>query len=361
MVSETHRSDDSIFFVSLPKSGTVYTWSCLESVTSLVMPKFNEMAGWETYTAGYDFSCPEIYACGDYNTQLLLPHRIKDFVTGYVFGTHMQASYHNLRALRENGIDRLSVLIRDPRDAFVSWVHHLRALGPGSRNYHTRIYHIPTEYYDWSLAEQFAFQLRSFLPVTINWVEGWIDKYAHNDSGLEIKLFYYDELKTNPVRYIKRLLTFHGVETYDLSKVIIPEEGKLHFRRGVHGEWESEFSPEDRALSDRLLGSRLIQLFERAEASHLSYEEARGFRGRDPIASARAALEAVRDFPNFRSAYDLLIEGCATLGVSVEELSKRLDHEIQDTVEARFLYRADLIDLCEDLVARAERQLSFRG
>jgi hypothetical protein len=69
----------SLFFVSLPKSGTVFTWHCLQSATGLRIPDFQQLEGWSDYTAGRDFSCPDLYACGDYNTQMLRPGNVKHF------------------------------------------------------------------------------------------------------------------------------------------------------------------------------------------------------------------------------------------------------------------------------------------
>ena len=130
----------SIFFVTLPKSGTVFTWYSLEQAIKLKVPEFHKLEGWPEYTRGADFACRDLYACGDYNTQLLRPENMQLFMRGFIFGAHMQASYHNMRVLKEAGIEKITVLLRDPRDAFISWVHHLRNLGPSARDYHSKIY-----------------------------------------------------------------------------------------------------------------------------------------------------------------------------------------------------------------------------
>lgn len=38
-------SDSSIFFVSLPKSGTVFTWNILSQATGLQIPEFHKLEG----------------------------------------------------------------------------------------------------------------------------------------------------------------------------------------------------------------------------------------------------------------------------------------------------------------------------
>src|SRR5437870_472095 len=45
---------------------------------------------------------------------------------GYLSVSHCRATYHNLCVLRDASFGRASALIRDPRDATVSWTYHLR-------------------------------------------------------------------------------------------------------------------------------------------------------------------------------------------------------------------------------------------
>ena len=307
---------DSLFFVSLPKSGTVYTWTCLRDMTGLRMPDFHLLEGWRDYNSGRDFSCPDLYACGDYNTQLLRPEQMKLYLKGYIFGAHMQASYHNMRILDEVGIRRVSVLLRDPRDAFVSWVHHLRELGLAARNYHSRIYHIPRDYYDWPIERQFDFQARAFLPTTINWVEGWLDYYASEDRKVDILLVYYDELKSDPEAYLRKIVEFHQIDGVDFSKVVVPEQGKLHYRKGEHDQWQVDLSASNRALAMELLGDRIVVGFDRAARSHSAFRVAREALERgDPTRAAVAAFRVLSQFNNFAPAYEILSRAAALAGV----------------------------------------------
>ncbi len=344
----------SVFFVSLPKSGTVYTWYSLQDTTGLKLPDFHLLEGWNDYNAGRDFSCPDLYACGDYNTQLLVPQGMKNFLRGYIFGSHMQASYHNMRILKESGIDRITVLLRDPRDAFVSWVHHLNKLGPSARNYHSKIYHIPRDYYDWSLQEQFSYQIRTFLPITINWVEGWLDYYASTDKEVEILFVYYDELKRQPERYIRRITEFHGLRDVDFSKVIKAEPGKMHFRKGEHEQWRNEFSSSDQSLVENLMQDRILRGLNAAAAVHPAFSAADASMSAGNARSALAeALQALIQFPNYRPAYDLFFTAAVKLGVDVSALHSRVETELANPdTSGAFIYRYALVDACADLTRK---------
>lgn len=349
----TTKEVTSVFFVSLPKSGTVYTWCSLQDMTGLKMPDFHLLKGWEDYNAGRDFSCPDLYACGDYNTQLLIPEGMKNFLQGFIFGAHMQASYHNMRILKESGIRKITVLLRDPRDAFVSWVHHLHKLGPSARNYHSKIYHIPRAYYDWPLEEQFRYQIRAFLPTVVNWVEGWLDYYASNDKEVEVLFVYYDELKRDPVSYIRRITEFHGLKDVDFSRIITPEPGKMHFRKGQHEQWREDIPAADQKLVEDLMQNRILRGFDAAAKQHpgLAAAEISLNSGNGKKALAEA-LQTIIQFPNYRSAYETLFRAAESCGANSATLRNLVNSELGDpSIAGSFIYRYELVDACSEFVS----------
>jgi hypothetical protein len=350
------RGARSVFFVSLPKSGTVYTWNLLQDMTGLTMPNFHLMEGWAEYNKGRDFSCPDLYACGDYNTQLLIPEGMKNFMKGFIFGAHMQASYHNMRILNESGIKRITVLLRDPRDAFVSWVHHLRMLGPSARNYHSKIYHIPRAYYEWSLEEQFRYQIRTFLPTTVNWVEGWFDYYASGSTEVDIQFVYYDELKRAPARYIRRITEFHGLSNVDFGKLIAPEEGKMHFRKGQHGQWQEDISTADQRLVENLMQDRIPHGYAAAAKRHPGLAMAESdLNSGNKRKAAEESLKTVIQFPNYRPAYEILFRATESCGAKNAVLRSLVESELHDpSIADLFIYRYELVDACGELVCSSE-------
>lgn len=253
----------SIFFVTLPKSGTNFTWNVLSAVTGIPLP------GWVTEgsLAGdmdegmLDFST---YSTGDFSAQFLLAEQLqRTWEGGAVFGTHMPASTHNIRTLEQCGVDRLFVLMRDPRDATVSWAHHVRRAGAAHRRHISKFCHIPPQFYDWSDAEQMSFLVRTHLPQAVNWIESWLDCLAAEDRSLEILPLYYDELKQHPERYFQRIMEFCGVEG-ELSRVPKPQKGVLHYRKGTHGQWRTDFSEADQHFASTLMGDRMKAAFARA-------------------------------------------------------------------------------------------------
>lgn len=344
----------SIFFVTLPKSGTVYTWSTICNMTDFKMPEFHTMEGWELYATGRDFSCTQLYACGDFNTQLLRPSEMHHYMDGYFFGAHMQASYHNMTILEEAGFDRIVVLLRDPRDAFISWVHHLNNLGEKARNYHSKIYHIPRDYYHWSLEKQYDFQARSFLPAMINWVEGWLDYYASADRKIDVLFVYYDELKRNPLGYVKKILSFYDIENADYSKIPTIKQGQLHFRKGEHGQWQVELSPENQALADKLLEDRILSGFSMAIKAHSQMNPGKSHLDKgEYVLAATCLLDALKQFPNDKGCFDLFFQAIDAAGIDVKEKKMLVDAELSSpTIADCFKYRDYLLYECQQLLRR---------
>lgn len=356
------KTQNSIFFVSLPKSGTVYTWTTISRVTGLKIPEFHLLKGWSQYNTGHEFVCPKIYACGDYNTQFLLPNNMKYYQYGYIFGAHMQASYHNMHVLEASGYDRIIVLLRDPRDALVSWVHHLKNLGPSARNYHSKIYYIPEDYWDWSLADQFQYQIRSFLPTIINWVEGWLAYYANPERKIDILFVLYDELKRHPMNYIKKMMAFNQIENVDYMQMPEVTQGKLHFRRGEHDQWREEFTREDQQLAANLMQDRLIQGFKRAVLHHpklANYDQA--MHRNAYLTAAENALCILQQFPNVEKGYQLFFEALSHLSIETSTLQTEVNQHLQSlAIEDYFKLPDDILTSCASMYASVYTQKTMR-
>jgi hypothetical protein len=185
----------------------------------------------------------------------------------------------------------------------------------------------------------------------VNWVEGWLDYYASPDREIDVLFVYYDELKREP-RYIRRIAEFHGLGHVDVSRVPTPEPGKLHFRVGEHEQWCREFSKTDQRLVEKLIQKRLLQGFDAAAASHAGFIKATAdLSAGHPERAARAALDAIVDFPNHRPAYKLFLDAAAACGVDGQAQQELVEAHVGDgTVADQFIYRYLLIDACASLI-----------
>lgn len=308
----------TLFFCTLPKSGTVFTWDSLVACTGLAMPNLSADAeDWQTYFTGHEYRHRTIYASGDFFTQRLRPDELKLwYPTGYVLGGHMMPSFHNIAALRAAGSKRITVLMRDPRDATVSWAHHIAKYGPEHLDYHSKIYPLPRDFFDRPFAEQVALHVRNFLPMAVTWVEAWLDWTARGaERGLDVQLVYFDALRSEPRAYIDSICRFHGFAHADLDKMPAAEAGKRHFRKGLHGDWCETFSPDDQAFANLAIGQRLADAFSQAasrdgdaQAGRVALHEGRVRE------AALLLLRAAEQFPGVPAIWADLDDACTRLG-----------------------------------------------
>jgi hypothetical protein len=268
------RSDrPSLFFVTLPKSGTVFLWESLCQVTGLAMPNLSaNMSQWNQYETGIEYRHDTVCSSGDFFTQRLLPDRLSlYFPNGFVWGAHMPANFHNVQALEAAGVRQLTLLIRDPRDATVSWTRHLNGYGPSCRSYQSKIYSLPPDFFEWPFQDQLGYHVRTFLPMAVNWLESWLQYFADPARRIDMCIVYFDELKLDPRAFIKRIVDFHGYSDAALASIPPVEPGKRHFRRGQHREWRDAFSDQDKQFAELLIGERLSCAFRKAAVAHPAF------------------------------------------------------------------------------------------
>ena len=128
----------------------------------------------------------------------------------------------------------------------------------------------------------------------------------------------------------------------------------MHYRKGQHGQWQEEFSAPDQRLVADLMQDRLWTLFDKAAASHEGISRAKSeLENGRPAAACGAALQALRDFPNYRAGYELAVASCRLAGIAgneAEALVENVDRQLGGAnIADVFLYRYDLIQAVENV------------
>jgi hypothetical protein len=255
-------SKKSILFASLPKSGTEYMWGGLRDATEMGRhPLSDNEDVIRAYLSGYCDGI-EMPSTGMFTSERFHVEPMREAMQlGCILGTHAPATYHNLCAIRDAGAEAITVLTRDPRDSTVSWAHHLRKHGPALRNFNSLAIHLPLDYYDWDYERQLKYQIRTFLPAAVSWMESWLDAPSIIPS-VGIQYVKFNELAQEPISTFARILEFHGIGEFDLSKIAAPTPGERNFRKGQSGEWNAEFDDEDKNFSASLMSERLRVVIE---------------------------------------------------------------------------------------------------
>jgi hypothetical protein len=199
--------------------------------------------------------------------QDILPDKFGEFfaLKRAVGGEHIWANAHNLRQLEARNVGKIALLIRDPRDAVISWWHHLersdvkaRRLQGAVPNTSTR-----TNYYDLSPEEKLRDVIESHLPLQQAWIAGWLD-VADTSSTLACHINRFEDFAADPGRALRAMLAFFG---HDMDPVLPDTDGardagihlETHFRRGQVGSYRDEAPPDLVRLLDERLDRRLAR------------------------------------------------------------------------------------------------------
>ena len=143
---------------------------------------------------------------------------------GAVTHEHFRASDQNLAALARAGVTKIAVQVRDPRQAFLSFIHHL-----------ARHKHSPTvgDLLDIDFDAAAAESLQVIYVAMIDWIQAWV-AISERPNALELHFLRYDAFVADKPRCVEDLLSFFGVSV--LHKLIARRRRAIFFRHTVAGE-----------------------------------------------------------------------------------------------------------------------------
>ncbi len=167
------------------------------------------------------------YSFVDYQ---VIPSWIQDYARGGAcYTTHLSPSQQNIISLKESGIDKIIVHVRDPRQAIISTIHHKQSYpdqapeisqsGFGTHNIETQLQALSGIYTDY-----------------IDWLNGWVD--AAKELPIHFSVFY--KFVENKEKFIQEYLDYYGApEAYfDYEQATKIQEGTdYHLRKGLTNEW----------------------------------------------------------------------------------------------------------------------------
>lgn len=178
---------------------------------------------------------------------------------GAVTHEHFPASADNLAALAKAGVSRIAVQVRDPRQAFVSLIHHTlkdrreRGLAGGEP---------PGSNLD-AAAEEF---LQDHYVAMIRWVSEWVAACVEQPHGIEVHFLTYDRFLADKLGCFSDLLSFFGApEAVSGLKDRIDKKDAsgewLNLRAADPEEWRRRFSQDTHRVLAELLPDELARRF----------------------------------------------------------------------------------------------------
>ncbi|MEP4379760.1 MAG: sulfotransferase domain-containing protein [Alphaproteobacteria bacterium] len=229
--------DNHIVLVSMPKSATVFITRSLQ------------------LSAGLE----EIQICNSGPlVQQISPQGLWRFANApsAIGGQHMPASDYNIEMLRQAGIERVTLLLRDPRDAVISWWHHLYRPDVRSFGWHHAMLVAartsPDNFYELAPENALDTLIEMYLPRLLSWQNQW-----EAETRVSKQIIRYEDFVTNKTETISKILGFHGISA---GKIEFPEidqsdsiDSTTHFRRGEIGSYLDEMSTAQIERTNQIL------------------------------------------------------------------------------------------------------------
>lgn len=175
---------------------------------------------------------------------------------------HLDPSEETLGALHRHGVRKIYVQVRDPRQATVSYLHHVENnLKEGLRPLRHWVQpHLPSDYetYDWR--QKVAWQAKNHFPGLTVWVQEWVDAAA-NDERFEIVIEDFADFAADERASVNGLLRFFGIDRPIDADAIQRKEAAPHFRAGRTDEWRDVFDTRQIERMNALIPDALFERF----------------------------------------------------------------------------------------------------
>ena len=228
-----NTTNKNILINALPKSGSLYIARTLSTTLSCEMIPIGKPQGpfhFIDTEALYNFLSKPKSVCQE----------------------HIPATDFHLNALHISGLKKIVIQFRDPRDAIVSWAHHIErqdiAQSPWIQCFLISSGNIPENYYTLDWQNKLDHLIKHFYPQMIDWMKGWLR--AAQDDRFSIMINTYEKFVDDKESFIQKLIEFFDLHKEDLEIQWPSDSSRMdkninldtHFRRGISGSHLDELS-----------------------------------------------------------------------------------------------------------------------
>ena len=237
------RGIPPILFATMPKSGSIYIANRLVNA----------------FTAPFCRISLSLFPVDP-----IVPSWLAAFALGgAVCQEHLNAGPRNLELLQRHGVTRLIVHVRDPRQATLSWTHHVETLTDDAAYLRRRLTPpLPADYDGLNFSRKLDWQIGHHLPLLMEWLTPWVDMADDAARGLAVLFTHYEVFRRSEDDFFAELRRFYGVENADFAAnpADLTSE-RFHFRKGRTDEWREVFSEAQRNAAWTRMPSRLNERF----------------------------------------------------------------------------------------------------
>lgn len=228
-------------------------------VVLITLPKSGSMYFLRTLAKAY--ALPQYQRFGGIFPNLLLDRGVMKEMAqqGGIAQNHVPPSDYNIAVLNHY-FDRIALHVRDPRQALLSWVHHIRDRVRANQ-LDCILLGLPTDYFDRSLSEQIDFQIDSFLPKLVRWLEEW-DECLKSARLRGVNLVTrFEDFRTHPQHVLEKIVGFFGLDWPPPRPLPVFDNEAIHFRSGLADEWRTVLSPDQISRVNRIVPPSILARF----------------------------------------------------------------------------------------------------
>jgi Sulfotransferase domain len=204
---------------------------------------------------------PELHiGIGTVPRDKVIPSAVQQLARGGAIArSHMDGA--NFGALAANGITRMLLQIRDPRQVTVSWTHMMRRLSDVAFQYAAKMYHpeVPADFRVWTLQQEIDWAIDNYLPGQLSWLESWA-AVLDTEPSIPICVLKFEDFRAEEDTFFRRIANFYGLAQIDRPALSDQSAAAMrNFRLGDIDEWRTVLAPERL----KVFNSRLKSLAER--------------------------------------------------------------------------------------------------
>jgi len=178
---------------------------------------------------------------------------LKGFIEGgYASHSHLNATRATLDKLAGNGIRKIFVQLRDPRQALASF--HRYSLQ--NAEILSRLNFVYPGYSFLPAMEQMALLSRTYYPSLLTWMMQWEEAAGDRSAGIEIFIGRFEDMVDEAPRYLETLANFLEIAPEEIPSIF--EDGR---RAPAHDEWRAYLKLENQERLDRDLNATKSEFY----------------------------------------------------------------------------------------------------
>jgi hypothetical protein len=209
----------------------------------------------------FALNIPEIHvSVGTVPRDKFIPSALQQLAQGGAIArSHIDGA--DFASLDANGITRMILEIRDPRQVTVSWAHMMRGLTNIEFQYSAEMYDpiVPGDFREWPIQQQIDWAIDSYLPGQLSWLESWA-AVLDSEPSIPICVLKFEDFRADEDTFFQKIANFYGISQIERPASLEQSGAAMrNFRLGDVEEWRAVIPPERLEL----FGSRLKPLAKR--------------------------------------------------------------------------------------------------